>query len=314
MADTQNATDLGLELHHWVARLDPARWRDEKRDELVAGFATLLSRFEDASKQLQEGPVFEAQSEFEAVMQSLRAGVPSASDLRARWMEFRQEIHPRYEALASAMRAHHVELPSLRPTNYTRSIMHMGSGFLGLFFVEFTPWNIVVAVAFGFVILAWTLELTRRHSHRWNEVLMWFLGPVAHPHERFKVNSATWYATALGLLSLTGEPAACAAGVMALGLGDPAAAFVGRKWGRVKLIHNRSLEGTTAFFVVASAVVFLVFQIFHNDLSMSTKIIAALVAGLVGALAELFSGKVDDNFSIPLFAGLATWAMLAILA
>ncbi len=311
MADTQNATDLGLELHHWVAALDPAKWRDEKRAELVAGFASLAARFEEATNQFKDT---DAQGEYDAVMQSLRAGVPTASDLKNRWMEFRQEIHPRYEALASAMRAHHVELPSLRPTNYTRSIMHMFSGFVGLFFVEFTPWNIVMAVALGFGVLAWTLELTRRKSHRWNEILMWFLGPVAHPHERFKVNSATWYATALGLLSLTGEPAACAAGAMALGLGDPAAAFIGRKWGRIKLIHNRSLEGTTAFFVVATVVVFAVFQVFHAEMSLSTKIMTALVAGLVGAIAELFSGSVDDNFSIPLFAGLATWATLALLA
>ncbi len=311
MADTQHATDLGLELHHWVARLDPAKWRDEKRDELVAGFALLAGRFEEATAQFKDT---DAQGEYDAVMLSLRAGVPTSSDLKNRWMEFRQEIHPRYEALASALRAHHVELPSLRPTNYTRSIMHVFSGFLGFSLVEFAPWNAVIGVALGFAVLAWTLELTRRKSHRWNEILMWFLGPVAHPHERFKVNSATWYATALILLSMTGEAAACAAGLIALGLGDPAAAFVGRKWGRTKLIHNRSLEGSTAFFVVASAFVFLAFQLFHTDLSLSTKIIAALVAGLVGAIAELLSGNVDDNFSIPLFAGLATWAALALLA
>ena len=314
MADAQTATHLGLELHRLVASLEPARWRDDMRDELVAGFQSLLIQLEDSATSLEEGSFADAHDEFDAVLQTLRASVPTSSDLRDRWMEFRREIHPRYEALASALRAHHVTLPSLRPTNYHRSLMHVASGFVGLFFVEFTPWNIVTFVAVGFAVLAWSLEISRQHFPKWNDILMWVLGPVAHPHERFKVNSATWYATALAILCMTGNAAACAAGVMALGLGDPAAAFIGRKWGRHKLVHNRSLEGTVAFFVVAAIAITAVFSVFHADMSWTTRIGGALVAALVGALAELFSGSVDDNFSIPLFAGLATYATLLLLS
>lgn len=282
------------------------------RAELVAGFDALLNHFENAATSLEEGPFANARHEFEAVAHSLRASVPSASDLRDRWMEFRREIHPRYEALASALRAHHVTLPSLRPTNYHRSFMHVASGFVGLSFVEFTPWSIVTLAALGMAALAWTLEISRQHSTKWNDFLMWILGPVAHPHERFKVNSATWYATALGILSITSGPAACAAGVMALGLGDPAAAFIGRKWGRIKLVHNRSLEGTTAFFVVAAIAIATVLSLFHGNLPLSVRVVTALIGALVGALVELFSGSVDDNFSIPLFVGLAVTAVLFI--
>lgn len=314
MTDSQTAAqDLGLQLHQLVAQLEPARWRDDARAELAAKFETLRANFETTAAQLDSSPLQDTRAAFENVISTLQGNLPNSSDLRDRWMEFRKEIHPRYEELAKALRAHHVDLPSLRPTNYTRSITHVISGFVGLFFVEFTHWNIVMVVALGFAVMAWTLEITRHNSKKWNDILMWILGPIAHPHERHRVNSATWYATALGILAFTESPAACAAGVMALGLGDPAAALIGRRWGKTKIIHNRSLEGATAFVVVAATAVFAAFLVFHPEIPLTTKLIAAAVAALVGAITELYSGKIDDNFSIPLFTGLATWATLGLL-
>ena len=64
---------------------------------------------------------------------------------------------------------------------------------------------------------------------------MGFLGPIAHPHERYVVNSATWYATSLTLLAVAFEPMAQSIGVIVLGLADPAAGIVGRRFGTRKL-------------------------------------------------------------------------------
>jgi dolichol kinase len=228
-------------------------------------------------------------------------------------MEFRQEIHSAYEGLADALASCHMELPSLRPTNYTRSFVHALSGLAALAFVEFVPWTTVIVVACSLAGFFWMLELARRFSTRWNEFLMTVLGPIAHPHERYHVNSSTWFGTALALLSWTHEPVAAAAAVMVLGFGDPAAALIGRRFGRIPLVNNRSLEGTLAFALVSFVVVFATLAVWHADLAIGTRVAVSGVAAVAGAITELFSRRVDDNFAIPVATGLAVWALLALL-
>jgi dolichol kinase len=199
-----------------------------------------------------------------------------------------------------------------RPANYARSAFHVLSAVVGLLLAEYCPWWVVVAVPVTLASVCWFLEFMRRQSERWNEVLMHFFAPVAHPHERVHVNSSTWYATALSLLSLTGSPIAFASGVMTLGVGDPAAALIGRKFGRIKLVNNRTLEGTLTFAVVAFATVLAVLAIWHGEMSTSRTLAVSAAASIVGALTELFSRRVDDNFSIPVVAGAAAWVALAL--
>ncbi len=199
-----------------------------------------------------------------------------------------------------------------RPTNYPRSIFHVVSAVVGVLLAEYAPWWFVVAVPVTLASIFWVLEATRRMSEGWNDLLMRFFAPIAHPHEREKVNSSTWFATALSLLSLTGSPIAFAAGVIVLGVGDPAAALIGRKIGRVQLVNNRTLEGTVTFFVVAFLAVLAVLLIWHDELSSARMLAVCTVASGAGAMTELLSRRIDDNFSIPVVTGAAVWAVLAI--
>lgn len=309
------ARDLGLLLHELVADLEPARWRDEKREQLEDAFAAFR---EDAERVLAEwsstGTSLDSvRNQLSAVAELVGQRLPTADAAQARWMEFRQEIHPAYEGLAEALKSCHLEVPSLRPTNYARSFVHALSGLVALLFIEYVPWTWIIAVPFALAGFFWLLEITRRLSERWNDVLMGFLGLIAHPHERYRVNSSTWFATALSVLSLTYEPVAAGAAVMVLGFGDPAAALVGRKYGRTTLVNNRSLEGTLSFVVVSFAVVFGVLAIWHADLSIGVRVAVAFVAAVAGGLTELFSRRVDDNFAIPVVTGLAVWGLLALI-
>lgn len=304
--------ELGIELHALVASLEPARWRDDARESLNARFEAFRERL---SAVLEErGPDVEAARAHWAEIEGLLAeATPNPSDMRSRWMEFRTSLHPRYEALADALRGQHVSLPSLRPTNYTRSIFHVISALVALLFVEFTPWNIVMWVAFGFAMAGWMMEISRRYNQTANELLMKLFSHVSHPHERFRVNSATWYTTALAILGLTQSPIACALAVTALGVGDPAAALVGRKYGRTRIVHGRSLEGTLTFFAVSLAASLGVIAIWHGELLWVDALIVAAAASLCGALAELFSGRIDDNFSIPMVTGLVTLLVMNLI-
>ncbi len=201
-----------------------------------------------------------------------------------------------------------------RPTNLPRSLFHFSAALVGLVTVAlFRSYVGILVIAVVFATYCWTMEIVRRVHPPFNDHLMRLYGPIAHAHERHAVNSATWYATALVLLAtLSARPATMAA-LAVLGVADPIAAFVGRRWGKHVLRAGRSLEGAVAFFV-SGALAAAVALVTAGGLSGTRVVLLALLAGLVGALAELLAKKLDDNLTIPLSVGAALTAALVLTA
>jgi dolichol kinase len=170
----------------------------------------------------------------------------------------------------------------------------------------------IIIAAAGFFCSCWTLEINRRKNPALNERLMRFFGRVAHAHERYRVNSSTWYATALMLLSLWAAPAVSSIAVAVLGIGDPIAALVGRRFGRIRMRTGRTLEGTLGF-VAAGSLAALAVAWAMIPGSMSSRLLVAVVAGVTGAVIEVFSTKVDDNLTIPLAVALSVTGALALM-
>ena len=191
-------------------------------------------------------------------------------------------------------------MPAARPTNYTRSLFHLGSAALALVLLQFLPgrgWMIAASAAFARLRLD-ARRITRRRSPAVNARLMALFAPVAHPHERHGVNSATYYVTALLLISIFAPLRAAEVGVVVLGLADPAAGLIGRRFGRTRLRANRSLEGTLGFVAVGALAAAGWMAIVH-PLPLPVLGLLAAVGGVAGAVTELFSTRLDDNFTIP---------------
>jgi dolichol kinase len=203
--------------------------------------------------------------------------------------------------------------PIVRPTNYARSLFHVASGVAALLMLRLLPgrgW--LVAASGAFFVAAWTMETARRRSPQVNARLMRFFAPVAHPHERHRVNSSTWYVTALLLLALFTPPRAAEIGVVVLAVADPAAGFVGRRFGRTRLRAGRSLEGTLTFLTVGVAGA-IAWMLALEALPWSSMITVAVAGAAAGAVAELASTRLDDNFTIPVSATAAAAASVFLL-
>ena len=195
---------------------------------------------------------------------------------------------------------------SRRPTNYTRTAFHMTSGVVSLSALLLLPGRVwVFAIAGSLAVVCWTLEILRRTRPALNEKLMGLFRHIAHGEERHKVNSSTWYATALALMAAGAPTLPSALGVVVLASADPAAGFFGRRFGRTHLLEGRSLEGTLAFFAVGAITAFLT-ALFVSDSSPLSALALAVVAGATGAIAELFSRRLDDNFTVPVVVTFAT--------
>jgi dolichol kinase len=199
-----------------------------------------------------------------------------------------------------------------RPANHTRSLVHALNGILALVILQafLTPAS-MIAISLVFCLWAWSMEIGRRRSPAVNAFLMKVFGPIAHPHETHKINSATWYCTALLALSLTASPMACSLAIIVLGVGDPAAAFIGRRWGRTRLATGRSLEGAMGFVGFATVAAMTTLAVYYPQLGIGEMVALSLAAAIAGAVAELLTATLDDNLVIPLAAAAGASLMAA---
>ncbi|MCU0690252.1 MAG: hypothetical protein MUF54_02505 [Polyangiaceae bacterium] len=321
LADDPN--QVLLDVHSLLRDLDPARWRDEVEAKMRARLAAVqeqLSRL-TLSVSWTEGGMAAARDRMAELSRVLREHaprrkLPSPQAIRDEWMAFRRRATPAYEAVAATLRAHHgIELPSIRSTNYARSVFHAFSAIGSIALLEvvfplwFLPW---LTGAVG--VICWTLEITRRRSERLNDRLMRvrFFQPIVHPRERHHVNSSTWYVTALFLLSLLQSHLIGTIALAVLGFADPMAAFIGRRWGSIKLVHGRSLQGSLTFLLVGTFAALGATAIAHPEVTWPSALWLAAGAALLAGLAELFSSRIDDNLTVPVSA--AAGAVSAALA
>ena len=220
-----------------------------------------------------------------------------------------------YEGLARMLRNEPevaVALPELKPRNYARNVFHVANGFFcGWLYTTWDSRKLMITIALLYVGWMGSLEIARRLNPRFNKYLVdKVFGAIARPSEAWRMNSATWFGIAVTIMLSLGLPRlACIAAVLTLGLGDPAAALIGKRWGRHRLWKRKSLEGSLGFLVVSFVAVSLWFAAFLPEVvapgqgfggALLAAMPLALVAGLAGAVTEALSDRLEDNLTITL--------------
>lgn len=129
--------------------------------------------------------------------------------------------------------------------------------------------------------------------------------------EQFRESAMIPYAIAVLLTILSVPKVAALIAIYTLAIADPAAAIIGIRYGKRKLGPERSLEGSTAFFVATLAVASTVFAT-ATDATPLTIAGAAFSIALIAAICELVPLRIDDNLTIPLFVGFTAWIVAAL--
>ena len=303
-AVTSDSRELALDLHSLLVDLDAARFRGAnpaaRLEEIHERAADLLAHTwpDDSLTALQD--------RLDEIATLIESHAPESVWGRGEWAAFRSQALPAYEALAASLRDFEIHVPSLRPTNTARNVFHVLNAVMVISCVQFFEPATCIAISVTGMVGALTMEISRRVDPRINAFLMSVFNRVAHPHEAHRVNSATWYTLAILILALFSDYRAGVVGLAVLGLGDPMAALIGRRFGQVKLLAGRTLEGSLAFVAFGTVGAAIVLTLFYPDVPLYV----ALVGGVFGAVAELFTKRIDDNLAVPLVAALGAWLVM----
>jgi dolichol kinase len=153
---------------------------------------------------------------------------------------------------------------------------------------RFEPYDrtpVLLLVAVSATLLA--LDLGRLAYRPANELFFRLFNRLASPREIRRVASSTWYAFgALVTIALFERPAAIS-GILVLGFCDPAAAYIGRRWGKRPWLGGTA-EGSLVFLIGCLTIV----GVRHGWW-------VAIPTGVVVTLLERKSWPLDDNLTMP---------------
>ena len=179
-----------------------------------------------------------------------------------------------------------------------RKVIHLaGAAFPLLYLVasrELVLWAALIALAFTVLV-----EWGRQRSPALERLFESLIGSALREGEEQKPTTGTWsmLGILISVLVLAREYAIPA--MFYAQLGDPVAEIVGRRWGRHRMSHGKSLEGSLGCFVTCATVGLICTRIL--PLGPGIAIFGALVATVVEATPLPLS----DNLLMAPLSGLA---------
>lgn len=215
------------------------------------------------------------------------------------WKLVEDHVLAPYENLAGLMRSAGLHVPQVRNFKLARSLFHAANSIVVVVLAELVATQEQMqVVALVCCLSSWTMEFLKVQSDAFKRVMFKVLGAISRDGEQHNINSATWYMSAMLIISVLFPSIACCIGTLALGVGDPAAALVGSKFGSVKLYGKKTLEGTLAFATVSMLASMMYLWAFYA-VPLSKMMVISAAGSVSGAVAELYCTFVDDNLFVP---------------
>ena len=192
-----------------------------------------------------------------------------------------------------------------------RKLWHaIGVGFMAAWFNVFSyggSWALLVAVAAIIV----PLDFLRRSRPKLNEATVRVFQSVMRTHEQTALSGFTYLLAGAAILLTFFDKHVVTLTLLFLALGDPIASYCGIRFGKDRIIGNKTLQGSVGAFVTCALVAALYF--YAQNLMIERLWIVAPVSGLIGAVAELTPvGKLDDNLTFPVLAAGLLWTLLTL--
>ena len=152
------------------------------------------------------------------------------------------------------------------------------------------------------------MELLRLTNQEVQRQFLTHFSSLLRTHEKQKITGTGYYLLSSLLSVLFFKKELAITCLSFLVLGDMFAAIIGTRFGRTKILPNKSLEGSLACFAVCLVIGLFIARLFPEHLTPQIVTIGAFTATIV----EMLPLGIDDNLTIPLISGLVMQILISV--
>jgi diacylglycerol kinase (CTP) len=183
----------------------------------------------------------------------------------------------------------------------SRRFWHFGGVMLMFIIYWFsTPKQALVLAAIAAGILIF-FDVLRLRVRRFNVFFVWLFRRIIRDSELNHISGITFMMTGMTIVVALYPKNVVLLVMLFVALADPIASEIGIRFGKDKLIGNKSLQGSFAAFLTCFVLSLAYFT--HFGLVPERRFIVCLLAGLIGAVSELAPiGDLDDNLVFPVLS------------
>lgn len=195
------------------------------------------------------------------------------------------------------------DLKNRSDIHLARKIWHLTTVSMMFFIFEAASYQVsTVLLAIGFALFI-SVDFLRQKSERLNQFSVTLMGPLMRDQELKGIAGTTYLLTGVLLIVLIFPKPIVSLSILFLAFADPIASYVGIRYGKDKILGGKTIQGFLAAFVVCLVLAFIYLN--SSGLSLSRHLVVSIIAGLIGAFAELLPiAKLDDNLTMPVLSAL----------
>ena len=165
---------------------------------------------------------------------------------------------------------------------------------------------VIASLVTGTILIGF--DISRLYVPFFNRIFTAMFRPVLRACEQHRLSGLSWLMAGVSIVVIAAPKPVGLLALLFLAVADPLASYFGIRYGKDKLVGNKSVQGSLAAFV---ACFFIALGFFiYMDLMRERLFIVCLLAGLTGAFSELVPiFKLDDNFVFPVVSSGLLWLL-----
>jgi diacylglycerol kinase (CTP) len=198
--------------------------------------------------------------------------------------------------------APHIHFKKRSDLHLARKAWHVITVFLMFLTYRYTPEIVSKSILVIASCLFVPVDIFRHRFTALNDFLIHFFRPVLRVNEVNRLAGTTYLLIGVMLVTFLLPRPIVSLTLLFLAFADPFASFIGIRYGKDKIFGQKTIQGFVAAYLACffCCLVFL----YSTNIPQDRLIVFSLIAGLVGALAELVPvGNLDDNLTMPVLSG-----------
>lgn len=193
-------------------------------------------------------------------------------------------------------------------TELLRKTTHLSGLFIPLLYITLDKPQMLIIVG-CLTGTALVIEFLKWVSEGFRNLFFRYFKSILRTHEqKGALTGATFYILSTFLCILFFKKRIAIVCILFVVLGDAVAALVGIKWGRIKLIGKKSLEGSAACFLVCTSI-----SLIWLNPNVGINPIVGITGAFVATVVELLPLRIDDNLTVSIISGVVMHLMMIYL-